>query len=287
MPADVAPARFDVELDIQGSRSSTSACAGDVRLLFEDASGSLEFRINRDATCIATQWSDGVCASSLNDVAALLIGPVMGYVLRAHGHACLHASVLQIGSQAVAFVGCKGAGKSTLAASLAQEGYPVLSDDAAAVSRSSAGWIVHPGSPRIRVTADTASALGLQLRELPLVMTGSDKRYVHLALEEPARGAWRFGTQSLPLRAIYSLEREANLRAPIIETVAGAERLTTAFAHASALFAPLTATQRAEDFARLGSVAASVPVRRLAVPNDLMGLGQVRDALLEDLGDLG
>ena len=48
----------------------------------------------------------------------------------------LHASAVAVGDGCVAFCGARGAGKSTLAAALAQAGYPLLSDDL---------LIVHPG----------------------------------------------------------------------------------------------------------------------------------------------
>ena len=62
----------------------------------------------------------------INDIYTYLLGPVIGCVLRLKNKVCLHASVVNINQKAVAFLGEKTAGKSTLIAKFAESGYPVL-----------------------------------------------------------------------------------------------------------------------------------------------------------------
>ena len=64
----------------------------------------------------------------IDDVLTYFLGPVIGCVLRLKNKVCLHASVVNINGKAVAFIGEKTAGKSTLIAAFAALGYPVLSD---------------------------------------------------------------------------------------------------------------------------------------------------------------
>ena len=59
-------------------------------------------------------------------VTTLLLGSVLGVVLRLRGVIALHGSVVAIGSRAVLLVGAKGVGKSSLAASLAAAGQTVF-----------------------------------------------------------------------------------------------------------------------------------------------------------------
>ena len=59
---------------------------------------------------------------------------MLGYLLHRHGRVALHASVLAWDGAAFVFAGRPGAGKSTLAAALAQRGAPAISDDVAAVT---------------------------------------------------------------------------------------------------------------------------------------------------------
>ena len=53
---------------------------------------------------------------------------------------CPHASTVVIGGRAVAFCGPQGAGKSTTAVALAQQGYAVPAEDVAALDDRGSGF---------------------------------------------------------------------------------------------------------------------------------------------------
>jgi len=59
----------------------------------------------------------------------LFLDQVLPLALSHQGQVALHASAVVVGGRAVAFVGESGKGKSTLAASLATQGHPLLADD--------------------------------------------------------------------------------------------------------------------------------------------------------------
>src|SRR5208337_3198059 len=77
---------------------------------------------------------DPASAEALDDVPIFILGTVFGILLHQRGRITLHASAVRVNGGAVLFCGSSGAGKSTMAAALAQRGYPVASDDICPVS---------------------------------------------------------------------------------------------------------------------------------------------------------
>ena len=98
----------------------------------------------------------------------------MGLILHQRGALTLHASAVAIDDGIVGFVGYKGAGKSTTAASFFSRGYPLVTDDllvielaenADAVSVNAAYG--YPGIPRLRLWPDSVRAsLGILLCQI-------------------------------------------------------------------------------------------------------------------------
>lgn len=65
-----------------------------------------------------------------------LLGPVIAILMHRLGSLVLHGSAVELDGEAAIFLGDKGAGKSTTAASLVAAGYPLIADDVVAVSLS-------------------------------------------------------------------------------------------------------------------------------------------------------
>jgi hypothetical protein len=238
--------------------------------------GRLSFALDRQGTRVWGEYSEDTSIRSGDDVAALLLGSVMGAVLRRRRLISLHGCVVEVASRAVALLGAAGAGKSTLATALAQRGHPVLSDDVAAID---ARGFAQPGYPRLRVAPATLAALSPRSPVGSAVGTGVDKRYVELAVDAPA-GAWRFQPRPLPLAAIYVLERSAGE----VEFVAieGADRLTEVVRHAREPLGPLPREARTRELQQLGELTANVPIRRLRYPDGFERLPAVCEALADD-----
>ena len=125
---------------------------------------------------------------------------VMGMLLQQRGHLILHASAIKIGHEACVFLGCKGQGKSTMAATLYNRGNQSLADDIAAVTFNSDGEaILLSGFPQIKLWPDSVTAaLGNEdPSSLPEVYPNAAKRAC------PTFD--NFHPQSLPLKRIYIL----------------------------------------------------------------------------------
>ncbi len=92
-------------------------------------------------------------------VRADVLGRVMALAAHADGHLTLHASAVSVAGRAIAIVGPKHAGKSTLALALVRQGARLLADDTLVVRlRGGTTWAA-PGGQRIRLWEDAARAL--------------------------------------------------------------------------------------------------------------------------------
>jgi hypothetical protein len=139
---------------------------------------------------------------TLTDLTTYLTGPVLGFLLRLKGVVSLHASAIQVGDRAVAFVGDAGAGKSTTAAMFTRLGYKVITEDIAALSSEDGGLSVRSGCTDIALWPDAVALLYGSPRALPRFTGGWDKRRLDLA------GAGAFAGGSVPLGAVYMLSND-------------------------------------------------------------------------------
>jgi hypothetical protein len=119
-------------------------------------SDQTEFVVDRHGARIWASWPESL---PLEDTATYLLRPVFGFVLGLRGVSCLHASVVVVGGRAVALLGPAEAGKSTTAAVFALQGYPVLSDDVAALLDWQGRVLVQPAYPQLRLWPSSVAAL--------------------------------------------------------------------------------------------------------------------------------
>lgn len=84
-----------------------------------------------------------------------LLGPVMACWFHRRGSLVLHGSAVSIGGQAHVFLGDKGTGKSTTAASLVAAGFPLIADDVVVLDRQAGGAItVRAAFPAMKLDRD-------------------------------------------------------------------------------------------------------------------------------------
>jgi hypothetical protein len=131
-----------------------------------------------------------------------LLGAVLAMVLHQRKLLVLHASAIAIGNGAAVFLGRKGQGKSTMAATLFGRGHRLLTDDVTAVDlRHPEQPMILPGFPQIKLWPEAAVAA---LGDDP-----SDLARVHPEAEKRARPtAENFLQVPLPLRRLYILTHE-------------------------------------------------------------------------------
>lgn len=207
----------------------------------------------------------------------MLLGSALALVLHQRGFVVLHASAVAIDGQAVAFLGNKGWGKSTTTAALHDRGHPLIADDFLAVDLSSGERPdVAPGFPQLKLYADAAeAALGDDPEMLPTL---------HPLFAEKARRTDNgFSLSSLPLQAIYILERGPRL---CIEAVSPREALLALSCH---IFERQLVTNEEDapaHFRRRAQLAGCVPLRRLKRKAALDALPDVARVVEEDVRGL-
>jgi hypothetical protein len=110
-----------------------------------------------------------------------------------------------------------------------------------------------------------------------------DKRYVELNAENAAV-QWRFQAQPANLAAIYILEpRQLELATPAIAPIISKIGLMMLLEHRYPYFLTLDRDGQYREFAFLGRLAATVPLRTVDRPDELRKLPQICDAILDDI----
>jgi hypothetical protein len=113
---------------------------------------------------------------------------------------------VQVNGKAVLFCGASGAGKSTMAAALAQRGYPLVTDDFCTVTiADSRTPMVYPDGRKLKLWAQAIDELDLTAQRGARVRKSLEKFYV-----EPGEAF----TEPLALGAVYSLREARPPNAP-------------------------------------------------------------------------
>jgi hypothetical protein len=196
-----------------------------------------------------------------------LLGVVMAVLLHQRGALVLHGSAVALDGQAVVFLGGKGYGKSTTAASLYRRGHDFLADDIVAVDLSSTSEVlVFPGFPQMKLWPEASSALGDDPELFPQLAPNYEKR---------ARGIHeRFSDQITPIHGIYALDEGLTLA---VSRMAPGESLQTLIANSYVARFGRQMLQNREGsshFAQCIKLLQRVPVWRLARPRSLQLLGE-------------
>jgi hypothetical protein len=239
------------ELDASGESTLRvgELAQGALHLAFRDGT---EFWLDRKGRSIWATWS---AKSSLENTVSYLLGPILGIVLRLRGIVCLHASAVAIDGRCVAFVGAAGAGKSTTAAAFARSGYGIVSDDIVGLVEREQRFYVLPAYPQVCLWPESVEMLYGSAEALPRLLHDWEKRRLTLG-----EGGTRFENRTLPLDAVYLLgERRADALAEV-STIPEGEALLSLVANTYATHL-IDRTMRGEEFAVLGRLVSSVPVR--------------------------
>jgi hypothetical protein len=226
---------------------------------------------------VAADGSEVRCwpAPGVNEVTVehLYLNQVMPLALSKQGKLVFHASAIETGDSAIAFMGESGRGKSTLATSFATAGCRFLTDDALLLEKHGDGYRVLPSHASVRLWSDSQQILiGDDARLAPPVQYTPKARVLsgdHLAFCPVAR----------PLRRIYFL---GDRSAPTItfRRMKPAEALIELVKH-SFLLDIEERDLLAAHFDELSSLASLPIYYRLDYPRRYEELPAVRQAIIE------
>lgn len=129
----------------------------------------------------------------------LISGVALGLLLDLRGMFTLHASAVAKDGKAIAFVGPKGAGKSTTVAYFCSRGYSLLTDDLLALRTADDYVTAYPGFPGLKLYPDSVrGALSVDPASVPKIDPKGTKRDVTM------RGS--FAQNPAILQCIVSLD---------------------------------------------------------------------------------
>jgi len=230
-----------------------------LRLAFDDTG---IFDIHTAARRIVWYAGPSVTDAALR---ADLLGRVMALAAHVDGHVALHASAVSIDGRAVAFLGPKHAGKSTLALALVRLGARLLTDDTLVVRLGAGKPWATPGVQRMRLWTDSARALRAPVSD-PRGAKPSMNRLEPNEIE----------TEPVPLDACYVLEASPELQAGAVRR----ERIPAVHAALSHVrFSKLGALAGGAVGAalldRVANLTRTVPVLTAVIRRDLASLNDV------------
>jgi hypothetical protein len=233
--------------------------------LFWEGVGTIQVRGGREITI------DSVAGVQEDLLRHLILGPALAALLQQRDLLVLHASAVVIDHFAVAFLGGKGWGKSSLAGALYSSGYGIAADDVAAVHVGKGRPRVLPAFPQLKLWPDTAASLGNVADGLPELYSGA----VKLA-QRVDRG---FPQTPLPLKCIYVL---AQGKTKQIEPLAPGKAFLELVRH-SYWAELLQASGASSHFLQCASVSKNTMARYLRMPRSLAQLPDVVRMVEEDI----
>ena len=248
--SDGAPAgEILAKLLLHDGRGYTLVDSGRGYALYFHQTG--EFRIDYDVRSVCVHLAPGIDP----DIAALLVaGNVMACVLTLAGEFVLHASAVEIGGSALAFLGGSGMGKSSLAALLCTNGARFVTDDLLRLQPDGKGWRCFPGTGQLRLRKSAAALI----EKFPLTIrdaTPDDRVAVKLD-DDP----------SMPLLGVIVIPRlSRSARALKLERIPPSKALLYLIAYLR-IQETTRKEQRQRQLDFLGRIVANVPIFEAIIP---------------------
>jgi hypothetical protein len=238
-----------------------------------DDTGS--FLVDRDGREI--RWRPGPDPDP-EKVRADVLGPVLAAAQHAAGRFCLHGSAVTLGKTALALLGPKHHGKSTLALALVERGARLLTDDSLPVELATPAAAL-PGVHSVRVWDDSHrrfEAAGSR------TLTGAGGKNVLAGLPLAS-----LAHDPAPLGAVYLLRPvtpEPGAAAARREALP-ATMASLALVHSAKIGALAGRSEAAVLLERATALAEQVPVYTLSVARDFERLDDVVTQLFDWHGD--
>ena len=231
-------------------------------------------------------------------IVCYVLDPAYGYLAEIHflgiafslwlelrGIPALHASAVVIEDSAVVFLATNSGGKSSLAATLMQAGYPLLTDDILPLERRGETFLGRPAYPQMRMWPDQASYFLGHYEDLGIVHPAYSKRRVPVG----ADGLGTFHGEPSPLARFDLPERRDPAEWGEGIEISPLSRTEALMSLVGQSFVPHTVEalglqpHRLKLFAQLLS---QVHVRRIVYPEGYAHLPRVRRGILSDLARL-
>jgi len=280
---DLRPAREQAPLDglpflewtfPDGTLWTSFYRAGDGYLLrFPDLA---DFTVSADGLQVKAFPVAGVSGQTIEH---LYLNQMLPLALSRQFKLVLHASAVEIGNFAVAFLGVSGRGKSTLAASFSTSSCRFLTDDGLQLEKGPGGYLIQPSHPSIRLWDDSRQALMPETAQAAPPVDFTPKSRL-LADDEVA-----YCDMARPLRCLYFLGeypegiKATHTDAVSIEPVSGRDAMIELVRH-SFLLDIEAREMLMHHFGQLTELARMPMFFRLDYPRRYDLLPMVREAVI-------
>lgn len=210
-------------------------------------------------------------AINKNFLRSLILNQGMGTLLYQRNFLVLHGSSVKMNDKAVAFLGQCGDGKSTIIATLNNEGYPIISDDVLAVKLYNDGIpLLLSSYPRIKLYTDVIDYL--------------NKDYKNYEKIHPEFEKYNFKTNSIkldsnPLDFIYILNKADKNE---IQLMSPQEKLISLVKHTyhKSMFGSIEKTQNLKQCINLSK---KVVIKQLNVSHSFKEIEQLINVVEDDI----
>ncbi len=142
--AQLGPVPLDLWKPVSPGGSVAEALTADgryLRLRYEGAGYRIVFVLGPEGRNVWATWNEKVVFPT---VAGLLLGAILGCLLRLQNRIVLHGSAVAFDDKVLVLMGNKGSGKTTTALALVRQGGALVTDDLVVLNQSPAGFEVPP-----------------------------------------------------------------------------------------------------------------------------------------------
>lgn len=210
---------------------------------------------------------------------AVVSGELMAVLLRQRGFLVLHGSAVARNGQGVGFIGDSGWGKSTLANSLIDRGWELLTDDLLVVSKGEGSEAevhrVTPGHASMRLSPEAAEYFGEESHRLPKAHALTRKLRVQRERS--------FGTASVALGRIYVLGSGGDRHHAV--ALNSRDAVAELIRHTRGHRLMNSESARRHNLSQCAALARDVGVYRLVRRNGLEHIGGLCDLIEAGAGD--
>lgn len=210
--------------------------------------------------------------ASEKDIRIFLYATIWGVLCHQRGLLPLHASAVSYDEHMIAFAGDQGAGKSTIATLMSENGFDFANDDLTIIEAFPDRIRTWPFIRRSKLCVDVLDTLGAKRTEAETVHIASSKWWC-----EPRRRAQNDATQ---LRAVFVLEQGSDIE---IKRLPFDQAATMLIEHTFRRHLLRGADQHRNHLSVCMRMARECPVYRLVRPFDLKKLPDVVHAVEEHL----
>ncbi len=212
----------------------------------------------------------------LERVVDLVFDVLLAGILQQRGMIVLHAATLQWEGHTVALLGDRGAGKSTTAAYLLNNGFILLDDDLMVTDLSSKPFRVYSGSTQIRLRPSSAEIIGDGFSDLPVAHPYESKRL--LSVDQVVSDV------ELEPASLFILKWSENDTPPAVSQMSKSQAHLALMMNTYIAKLDVIPEQKRNSFDRCKTLLSSVSVFELTRPRTLASLPLVQEAICSALG---